>query len=56
MGGPQSFPFNFFPAECAVPEQAIVGAESMHRWMRRWLKDLGHQEYVETPSTPQSVR
>ena len=56
MGGPQSFPFILFPTEWAVPDQAIVGAESMHGWMRRWLKDLGHQEYVEAPSAPQSVR
>jgi hypothetical protein len=50
MGGPQSFPFILLPRNWAVPEQTIVGAESMHKWMRRWLKDLGQTEYA-----PQSV-
>jgi uncharacterized membrane protein YvlD (DUF360 family) len=55
MGGPQSFPFILLPTQWALPDQAIVGAESMHQWMRRWLKDLGHTEYVETPSAPLSA-
>ncbi len=55
MGGPQSFPFILIPTPWAVPDQTIVGAESMHQWMRRWLKDLGHTEYVETPSAPVSA-
>ncbi len=41
MGGPQSFPFVVLPQGWAVPEQTIIGAESMHQWMRRWLNDLG---------------
>ncbi len=41
MGGPQAFPFVLVPSDWAVPDQPIVGAEAMHQWMRRWLKDLG---------------
>jgi hypothetical protein len=41
MGGPQTFPFVLVPSDWAVPDQTIVGAEAMHQWMRRWLKDLG---------------
>jgi hypothetical protein len=41
MGGAQSFPFVLVPREWTVPDQPIVGAESMHQWMRRWLDDLG---------------
>ena len=55
MGGPQSFRFILLPTQWAVPDQAIVGAGSTHQWMRRWLKDLGHTEYVETPGAPVSA-
>ena len=41
MGGPQSFPFILLPRDWAVPDETVIGAESMHQWMRRWLKDLG---------------
>jgi uncharacterized membrane protein YvlD (DUF360 family) len=41
MGGSQSFPFILLPRDWAVPEETVIGAESMHQWMRRWLKDLG---------------
>jgi hypothetical protein len=44
MGGSQSFPF-VVPAGWRLPEQAIVGPERMHRQMRRWLADLGHERY-----------
>ena len=44
MGGPQSFPFVLVPHEWAVPDGTIVGAESMHQWMRRWLNDLGQPQ------------
>ena len=47
IGGPQSFPFVLLPRDWAVPDQTIIGAESMHRWMRRWLKDLGQSHYEE---------
>jgi len=41
MGGPQSFPFIALPHDWAIPDETVIGAESMHQWMRRWLKDLG---------------
>jgi uncharacterized membrane protein YvlD (DUF360 family) len=45
MGGSQSFPFVVVPAGWRLPEQAIVGPDHMHRQMRRWLADLGHEGY-----------
>jgi uncharacterized membrane protein YvlD (DUF360 family) len=45
LGGPQSFPFVLLPREWSMPAQALVGAEALHRWMRRWLADLGQVEY-----------
>jgi hypothetical protein len=45
MGGSQSFPFVVVPAGWRLPEQAIVGPDHMHRQMRCWLADLGHQGY-----------
>ncbi len=41
MGGSQSFPFVLLPHGWAIPDEPVIGAESMHQWMRRWLKDLG---------------
>ena len=46
MGGSQSFPFVLAPARFAVPEEPIVGAESLHRVMRSWLAALGHERYA----------
>ena len=41
MGGPQSFPFIMVPSDWTMPQDEIVGAESLHRWLRRWLQELG---------------
>jgi uncharacterized membrane protein YvlD (DUF360 family) len=46
MGGEQSHPFVLFPSDWAAPAGPVVGAESMHRLMRRWLVDLGHEAYA----------
>jgi uncharacterized membrane protein YvlD (DUF360 family) len=45
LGGPQSYPFVLVPRDWALPKEPIVGAEAMHRQMRRWLADLGHEAY-----------
>ena len=45
LGGPQSFPFVLVPRAWSTPDQAVVGAEALHQWMRRWLADLGQAEY-----------
>lgn len=45
LGGSQSFPFVLLPQGWAGPDEPIVGAEAMHRCMRRWLADLGHAEF-----------
>ena len=50
MGGPQSFPFILLPQDWAVPDETVIGAESMHQWMRRWLKDLGQAPDDGPPS------
>jgi uncharacterized membrane protein YvlD (DUF360 family) len=45
LGGPQSYPFVLVPRDWALPKEPIIGAEAMHRQMRRWLADLGHEAY-----------
>jgi uncharacterized membrane protein YvlD (DUF360 family) len=45
LGGTQSYPFVLVPRDWAVAKEPIVGAETMHRQMRRWLVDLGHEDY-----------
>jgi hypothetical protein len=56
LGGTQARPFVLFPADWAAPERDIVGAEEMHRWMRRWLAESGHVGFATTPpATPPSA-
>ena len=45
LGGAQSYPFVLVPRDWALPEEPIVGAEAMHRQMRRWLADLDSETY-----------
>jgi hypothetical protein len=47
MGGTQSFPFLLHPVELELPAEEIVGAETLHRHLRRWLAELGHREYLD---------
>jgi hypothetical protein len=49
MGGTQSHPFAIVPDGWYLPEEPIVGAPAMHLVMRRWLADLGHDAYRESP-------
>ncbi len=57
MGGSQSYPFVLAPAGWALPGEEVVGAETMHRWMRRWLADLGHEAFRAAALGPsQSAR
>jgi uncharacterized membrane protein YvlD (DUF360 family) len=46
MGGEQSHPFALVPSEWKLPDAPVVGAETMHRHMRGWLAELGHDAYV----------
>ncbi|MDP9227989.1 MAG: phage holin family protein [Actinomycetota bacterium] len=48
MGGTQSHPFAVAPAGWSLPDEPIVGAPAMHRVMRRWLADLGHDAYSDS--------
>jgi uncharacterized membrane protein YvlD (DUF360 family) len=50
MGGSQSFPFVVVPAGWRLPKEPIVGPDHMHRYMRRWLADLGHDRYRDDAS------
>ncbi len=45
MGGGQSHPFALYPGGWAKPEGELVGAEHVHRQLRRWLADAGHEAY-----------
>jgi uncharacterized membrane protein YvlD (DUF360 family) len=45
MGGEQSYPFVLAPSEWQIPADSVVGAESMHRHLRRCLAGLGHSAY-----------
>jgi uncharacterized membrane protein YvlD (DUF360 family) len=55
MGGTQSYPFVLHPVELELPDEDIVGAEALHRHLRRWLVELGHDEYREAPREPPLV-
>jgi uncharacterized membrane protein YvlD (DUF360 family) len=47
MGGTQSYPFLLHPVDLDLPEEELVGPEAVHRHLRRWLVELGHDEYRE---------
>ncbi len=47
LGGAQCFPFAAFPADWSYPAEPVVGAAAMHRVMRRWLAELGHESYAD---------
>ena len=40
MGGPQTRPFLLHPAELAVPDHPIIGAEAAHRVLVEWRREL----------------
>ena len=50
MGGPQSYPFLLHPSDLELPDEEIVGAEAVHGHLRRWLVELGHDEYAASGS------
>jgi uncharacterized membrane protein YvlD (DUF360 family) len=50
MGGTQSYPFVLHPIELELPTEELVGAEAVHRELRRWLVQLGHPEYETNAS------
>jgi uncharacterized membrane protein YvlD (DUF360 family) len=51
LGGSQSFPFLLHPVELELSGEHIVGAEVIHGHLRRWLVQLGQEEYAELPRT-----
>jgi uncharacterized membrane protein YvlD (DUF360 family) len=50
MGGPQQYPFVLVPDAFARPDTLLLGPGAVHRWMRRWLADLGHDAYRDEPA------
>jgi uncharacterized membrane protein YvlD (DUF360 family) len=52
LGGTQSFPFVLHPADLDWPEEAVVGAEGVHRIFRGWLGELGHAAYSTEVDSP----
>jgi uncharacterized membrane protein YvlD (DUF360 family) len=46
MGGGQSLPFVLYPGSWSAPDEPIVGAESMHAQLRRWLVEIGQTEHA----------
>ena len=52
MGGTQSFPFLLHPADLEAPAEELVGAEAVHRHLRRWLVGLGHEQYADAVASP----
>jgi uncharacterized membrane protein YvlD (DUF360 family) len=49
MGGTQSYPFMLHPADLELPDKELIGPEAVHRHLRRWLVELGHDEYRFAP-------
>ncbi len=54
LGGTQSFPFLLHPVELPLAAEELVGAEAVHHQLRRWLAQLGHDEYDATAAAPPS--
>jgi hypothetical protein len=50
LGGDQVHPFLLYPADLPPPAEHIVGAEEVHRQLRRWLAHLGHVAFDDASS------
>jgi uncharacterized membrane protein YvlD (DUF360 family) len=46
MGGTQSYPFLLHPVSLGLSGEELIGAEAVHRELRGWLVQLGHDEYA----------
>jgi len=51
VGGPQTQPFLIYPSEWAEDEPELVGAVSVHRFLRQHA--LGEEDLAERPAEPQ---
>jgi uncharacterized membrane protein YvlD (DUF360 family) len=47
LGGTQSRAFVLAPRSWEFPSEPLVGAEEVHRLMRRWLAAVGQEDYAE---------
>jgi uncharacterized membrane protein YvlD (DUF360 family) len=50
LGGAQAFPFALVPGGLTLPGDPVVGPGAMHRWLRRWLAELGQDAYRDRPA------
>lgn len=41
LGGNQCHPFVFFPNSWNFPQEEVIGAENIHKIMKRWVADTG---------------
>jgi uncharacterized membrane protein YvlD (DUF360 family) len=56
LGGPQTRPFILHPPDLVTADEAIVGAEAVHRLLRRWRDELaGLPRTVESPAATARV-
>ena len=49
LGGPQTRPFIFHPAELAAPTEPIVGAATVHRLLMGWRRSLAQSASEKAP-------
>lgn len=57
LGGEQGHPFLMWPTDLSDPDTELVGAESVHRVLRRWLREAdGAQVPVEPGPAARAAR
>jgi hypothetical protein len=47
LGGPQTRPFILHPVELPLPDDAIVGAASVHAVLRKWRQLLQAEDRAQ---------
>ena len=52
LGGPQSEAFVLHPGHLRVPDEPLVGAESVNALLRSWRAGLAGTSSYATPTTP----
>ena len=51
LGGGQTHPFVLHPVDLPMPEEGVLGAESLHQVLCGWLAALGHASYADPAGT-----
>ena len=52
MGGTQGHPFVLFPDDLPYPDAEVVGPDTLHHVLRRWLAHVGQDAYADPPGAP----